>query len=137
MICAFTEDMCTYGRYAHIHDMYMYERCASTEDMCTYGRYAHIRKICSYTGSLATIILPYSGADHWPIQLQWSCLGAASNKPFRFEQFSLIHPLQRHLQAHIKSDSQQAQTSPPTGYITRANWICGRKKNTGQHHPNT
>jgi len=41
---------------------------------------------------LTASILPFGGADHWPIQLEASFIGTPRNKPFRFENVWLTHP---------------------------------------------
>jgi len=37
-------------------------------------------------------ILPFGGSDHWPVQLEVSCIGTPKNRPFRFENIWLTHP---------------------------------------------
>ena len=43
-------------------------------------------------GEFTTSILPISGSDHWPIELQWNRPGSNIRRPFRFEEFWLTHP---------------------------------------------
>eukprot|EP00253_Pinus_taeda_P010254 PITA_10254 len=43
-------------------------------------------------GEFTASILPFSGSDHWPIELQWNRPGNNLRRPFRFEEFWLSHP---------------------------------------------
>eukprot|EP00253_Pinus_taeda_P008135 PITA_08135 len=43
-------------------------------------------------GEFTTHIIPFSGSDHWPIEMNWKRPGSNSKKPFRFEAFWLSHP---------------------------------------------
>eukprot|EP00253_Pinus_taeda_P004450 PITA_04450 len=43
-------------------------------------------------GEFTASILPISGSDHWPIELQWTRPGNNLKRPFRFEEFWLTHP---------------------------------------------
>eukprot|EP00253_Pinus_taeda_P013241 PITA_13241 len=43
-------------------------------------------------GDIISSILPISGSDHWPIELQWQRPGNTTKRPFRFEYFWLTHP---------------------------------------------
>eukprot|EP00253_Pinus_taeda_P025653 PITA_25653 len=43
-------------------------------------------------GYIISSILPISGSDHWPIELQWQRPGNTNKRPFRFESFWLTHP---------------------------------------------
>lgn len=43
-------------------------------------------------GDISACILPYSGSDHWPIELQWQRPGSTTRRPFRFEASWLTHP---------------------------------------------
>ena len=43
-------------------------------------------------GEFTASILPFSGSDHWPIELQWNRPGNHLKRPFRFEEFWLSHP---------------------------------------------
>ena len=42
-------------------------------------------------GELTASILPFSGSDHWPIELQWNRPGKNLKRPFRFEEFWFSH----------------------------------------------
>ena len=41
---------------------------------------------------VTTRVLPFSGSDHWIIQLDIKGIGTPRNKPFRFENIWLSHP---------------------------------------------
>lgn len=43
-------------------------------------------------GEFTASILPVSGSDHWPIELQWNRPGNTSKRPFHFEEFWFTHP---------------------------------------------
>ena len=43
-------------------------------------------------GDFSATILPFSGSDHWPIELQWNRPGNNLKRPFRFEEFWLNQP---------------------------------------------
>eukprot|EP00253_Pinus_taeda_P029770 PITA_29770 len=43
-------------------------------------------------GEFTAHIIPFSGSDHWPIEMLWNRPGNNSKKPFRFEAFWLSHP---------------------------------------------
>jgi len=43
-------------------------------------------------GEFTASILPFSGSDHWPIELQWTRPGHHLKRPFRFEEFWIPHP---------------------------------------------
>eukprot|EP00253_Pinus_taeda_P030654 PITA_30654 len=43
-------------------------------------------------GEFTAHIIPFSGSDHWPIEMNWKRPGNNSKKPFRFEAFWLSHP---------------------------------------------
>eukprot|EP00253_Pinus_taeda_P008458 PITA_08458 len=43
-------------------------------------------------GEFKAHIIPFSGSDHWPIEMLWSRPGNNIKKPFRFEAFWLTHP---------------------------------------------
>eukprot|EP00253_Pinus_taeda_P010679 PITA_10679 len=43
-------------------------------------------------GEFTASILPFSGSDHWPIELQWNRPGNNLRCPFCFEEFWLSHP---------------------------------------------
>eukprot|EP00253_Pinus_taeda_P005730 PITA_05730 len=43
-------------------------------------------------GEFTASILPFSGLDHWPIELQWNRPGNNLRRPFHFEEFWLSHP---------------------------------------------
>lgn len=43
-------------------------------------------------GEFTASIVPCSGSDHWPIELQWNRPGNNLRHPFRFEEFWLAHP---------------------------------------------
>eukprot|EP00253_Pinus_taeda_P019122 PITA_19122 len=43
-------------------------------------------------GEFTAHIIPFSGSDHWPIELQWNRPGSNIKRPFRFEAFWLSHP---------------------------------------------
>eukprot|EP00253_Pinus_taeda_P009705 PITA_09705 len=43
-------------------------------------------------GEFTASIIPCSGSDHWPIELQWNRPGQNLRRPFRFEEFWLSHP---------------------------------------------
>lgn len=41
---------------------------------------------------VTTLVLPFGGSYHWPIQLEIKGIGTPRNKPFRFENILLSHP---------------------------------------------
>lgn len=43
-------------------------------------------------GEFTASIIPFSGSDHWPIELQWNRPGHHLRRPFRFEEFWFSHP---------------------------------------------
>eukprot|EP00253_Pinus_taeda_P016402 PITA_16402 len=43
-------------------------------------------------GEFTAHIIPFSGSDHWPIEMLWNRPGNNLKKPFRFEDFWLSHP---------------------------------------------
>eukprot|EP00253_Pinus_taeda_P034780 PITA_34780 len=43
-------------------------------------------------GEFTAHIIPFSGSDHWPIEMLWNKPGNNIKKPFRFEAFWLSHP---------------------------------------------
>eukprot|EP00253_Pinus_taeda_P032540 PITA_32540 len=43
-------------------------------------------------GEFTAHIIPFSGSDHWPIEMLWNRPGNNIKKPFRFEAFWLSHP---------------------------------------------
>eukprot|EP00253_Pinus_taeda_P036190 PITA_36190 len=43
-------------------------------------------------GEFTAHIIPFSGSDHWPIELHWNRPGNNIKRPFRFEAFWLSHP---------------------------------------------
>lgn len=43
-------------------------------------------------GEFTASIIPCSGSDHWPIELQWNRPGNNLRRPFHFEEFWFAHP---------------------------------------------
>eukprot|EP00253_Pinus_taeda_P015484 PITA_15484 len=43
-------------------------------------------------GEFTAHIIPFSGSDHWPIELHWNRPGNSIKRPFRFEAFWFSHP---------------------------------------------
>eukprot|EP00253_Pinus_taeda_P015037 PITA_15037 len=43
-------------------------------------------------GEFTAHIIPFSGSDHWPIELHWNRPGNNIKRPFRFENFWFSHP---------------------------------------------
>eukprot|EP00253_Pinus_taeda_P021755 PITA_21755 len=43
-------------------------------------------------GEFTAHIIPFSGSDHWPIELHWNRPGNNIKRPFRFETFWFSHP---------------------------------------------
>jgi len=65
-------------------------------------------------GEFTAHIIPFSGSDHWPIELHWNRPGNSIKRPFRFEAFWLTHP-------EFKEFIQNAwQNSNPTAHTKMA-----------------
>eukprot|EP00253_Pinus_taeda_P022431 PITA_22431 len=43
-------------------------------------------------GEFMAHIIPFSGSDHWPIEMYWNRPGNSIKRPFRFEAFWFSHP---------------------------------------------
>ena len=43
-------------------------------------------------GEIGATVLPIARSDHWSIYLEWGWLGEFVKRPFRFENFFLLHP---------------------------------------------
>ena len=55
-------------------------------------RFVVSKSILTMGGLLNAMVLPMAGSYHWPIALSWHSKGQSLHKPFRFENFWIIHP---------------------------------------------
>eukprot|EP00253_Pinus_taeda_P024927 PITA_24927 len=62
-------------------------------------------------GEFTAHIIPFSGSDHWPIELHWNWPGNSIKRPFRFEAFWFTHP---EFKEFIQNAWQNSNPTAPT-----------------------